>query len=187
MEHARFVAKFARFGHAIQPEISDTVVAPGGYTQKKVLQREIFIFFKSQAVTQDDFEVGATQLIHVGLPEENGREVSPRSRLSVFDTKQWQREFQATDEEVARAIEVLRASDLNGIDFVEVHPKAASVPWRGYDETPEDKILELAIATGTPLDDVLQYEREHLGRKSVIAALELGEAESEEAPVVIQA
>lgn len=185
--HARFVSKYRAFGHMIQAEVSRTHPGPTGIAQKEILQREIFIQFNPALVTQDDFEVGATQLVHVGLPEIDDREVSPRSRLAVFDTREWQKNNQGTDEEVEKIISVLRASDLLGTDFVEVLAKPASLPWRGYDETPEDKILELALATGTHLEDVLQYEREHLNRKSVIAQLELGAESSDEEPVVIEA
>lgn len=187
MEHARFVARYRRFGHAIQPEVSVLHDRPTGVADKEIKQREIFVFFNPALVNDDDFAVGATQLVHVGLPEQDDREVSPRSRLAVFDTRQWQIDFQATDEEVAKAISVLRDSSLYGIDFVEVTPKPADLPWRGYDETPEDKILELALATGTPIDDVLQYERENANRKSVVVQLELGEQSTDESPVVVQA
>lgn len=188
MEHARFVSKYRAFGHLIQPEISRQHPGRTGISEKEILQREIFIQFNPALVTDDDFAVGATQLVHTGLPEMDDREVSPRSRLAVFDTRQWQHDFQATDEEVETAIRVLRKSDLYGTDFVEVKPKPAALPWHGYDTTPEAAILDLALQTGTPLDEVIAYERENQNRKTVLAALELGaETVEGEAPIVIRA
>ncbi len=189
---ARFVSRFLNYNHGVQAP-REMVLADG---QRQILKPFITAQFieAPRILTEAEVKVGIEGMVHEGLPLDNNTNqlVSPRHRLSGFDTEQAQKEQGWTDEERELVEKTLRASDRNGIDFIELSPEAVGKPWANYEETPVAKIAGLVRDLGLTYTEVLAYEKQTLNRDSVILILQDGvdvEAtqEAEATPVVIEA
>lgn len=180
---ARFVSRYGAYSHGVREEIAEHF-AKG----TRVIQRGLEAQFGAHGLTDDDVQYALQTLAFHGLPEDRdtGLEVSGRSRLSLFDSEKYAKEKKLTDEEHDLIVDTLRESERNGIDYVEIVPLPATLPWNGYDKlTSAETIVEITIATETPVSSVLAYERENQNRADVIAALEeIGESEAEDAVVI---
>ena len=193
---ARFVSRYAAYSHGVREEISE--LTPLG---RRVLQRSLEAQFDPRGLKDEEKQEAARRLSFHGLPEspdtaslEFGVDLSPFSRLSLFDSEKAQKHFKWTDEETDLVVETLRDSEMNGIEFVEVTPVRAKAPWASYDKLVDaEQIVELAIATETPIADVIAYERENQNREDLLVALrdllddEQGDEVEDESPITIEA
>lgn len=184
---ARFVSMYGGYSHGVQSEVSENFALGS-----RVMVRGLEAQFAPGGLTEDEIKFALTVLHLHGLPQDvdTGAEISGRSRLSLFDTEAYAKANKLTDKEHDLVVSTLRESHKNGIDYVELLPQPAVLPWNGYDKLDDAaKIVELAVETETSLETVLAYERENKNRKKVVAALEQ-EIESQgavEKPVVINA
>src|SRR4029453_19064472 len=105
-----------------------------------------------------------------GLPEdrERGGEISPRLRVSIFDSDEAARLNQWTEEERDHVVRFLREHPLNGTVFAEVELPQLAKPWPRYDTTPSHEVLETARAIGVPFEQVAAYERENANREELL-------------------
>jgi hypothetical protein len=182
---ARFVAYGTRYSHGVQTEIVEHFASGN-----KILQRTLEAQFDPQGITEHEVEQGSKVLQIHGLPEDRieGSEVSPRSRLAVFDSKIAQKEQRWTEAEHDLVVETLRKSDRYGMDFIEVEPVKRPAPWNGYDKLESaEKIAELTLDTESDPAEVLKYERENADREEVIAELEALIGDTAEEPITIEA
>jgi hypothetical protein len=179
---ARFVARYARYSHGVREEIAEAF-ARG----TRVIQKSLEAQFDPRGLTDFEKETAAQTLSFHGLPKdsETDSDVSPMSRLSLFDSEEAQKHYRWTDEEHDLVVDTLRTSDRNGLDFIEVSAPKRPAPWNGYDKLTDAKqIVELTLATETPVENVLAYERENEDREDVIAALEEIHEPSDDAVVI---
>lgn len=185
---ARFLAKYRNYSHGARSELVEHY-ATG---RSKVLEKTLEAQFLPEAVTDHDKQVGLSSFGWKGLPEDRdtGGEVSPIRNLSLFDSERARIDNHWTDEEHDIVVKALRESTMLGVEFIECELPKPKAPWAGYDklESP-DQIAEIALATETPIDTVLAYERAHLNREDVIEVLSdlQDSAPAEDAPVVIEA
>lgn len=167
---ARFVSRYAGYSHGVREEIAEQFSRG-----TRIIQRSLEAQFDRRGLTDYEKELAARELSFHGLPEDKdtGENVSPMSRLSLFDSEQAQKHFRWTDEEHDLVVQTLRESERLGLDYIEVAQPKRPAPWSGYDKlTDVDQIVELTIATETSPADVIAYERENEDREEVIAALE---------------
>lgn len=184
---ARFVSRYGAYSHGVREEVAEYFA-----TGRRVLQKGLQAQFVSAGLTDDEARYALEVLQFHGLPEDRdtGSNVSGRSRLSVFDSERYAKEHKLTDEESELIVTTLRESDRIGLDYVEITPQPAALPWNGYDKlTDPAMIVELTVATETAVADVLAYELENQNRDKVVSALEeiLEESTDEEDAVVIDA
>lgn len=181
----RFVARYANYSHGVREEIVEQF-ARG----TRVIQKPLQAQFDTRGLTDFEKETAASQLSFHGLPkdEESDSDVLPYSRLSLFDSEAAQKQNRWTDEEHDLVVNTLLESDRLGIDYIAVESPKRPAPWNGYDKlTDAEQIVELTLATETPVADVLTYERENENREEVIAALEEILEEGTPSAVVIDA
>jgi hypothetical protein len=154
------------------------------------VQRGLEAQFDPMGLTEYEKEQALERLSFHGLPmnSDTETEVSPVSRLSVFDSEAAKKEKRWDDEEHDLVVQTLRESDRNGLDFIEVDAKVRPAPWKTYDNlTDPEKIVELATEIGVPITDVLAYERENENREDVVTALEEALDPADASAVVIDA
>lgn len=178
---------YGAYTHGVREEVAE-IFARGS----RVIQKGLEAQFEPGGLTEEDVEIALSQLHLHGLPQdrETGAEVSGRSRLSLFDSEKYAKQHKLTDEEHDLIVTTLRESDRFGLDYIEITPQPAALPWNGYDNIDDaEKIVDLAVATETSIETVLAYERENKNRPQVIKALEqeLEAQDAEEKPVVINA
>lgn len=105
-----------------------------------------------------------------GLPDDVDRHLY----ISTFDTDKQAEARDWTPEEkelVERTL--LRHSDFGSrYILMEMDEKVAELPWPNYNETHHFKIVERARDIGVDLEVVLEYEKTHKARPSVIEAVE---------------
>ena len=167
---AKFIAKFGKYRHGIRTGRS-MVLADG---QRQELTKDLMARFDISVVTQEEQELGIRSFVHAGLPEDRdtNEHFSPRSRISGFDSERAQVMYGWTDDERELVEYTLRNSPHYGDEFMEVTPQPAEKPWPTYDDVSDpDKIVEVALAIGIPLEDVIAYELENRKSAPVIDAL----------------
>lgn len=183
---ARFASRYAAYSHGVRDEIAEQF-SRGTRIIEKGLQAQ----FDPRGMTDFERESAAKQLSFHGLPEdkETGRDVEVYSRLSLFDSAWAAKQNKWTPEEEQLVVETLRESERFGIDYIELTQPKRPAPWGGYDKlTDIEQIVELAIATETPIADVLAYELDNQKREDLIALLEeLGATDPADDEVVITA
>jgi hypothetical protein len=183
---ARFVSRYKEYSHGVQNEIRE-YFATG---HDRVVQKHIEAKFQHGLVTDEDYEAALSILPFSGLPEDRDTEglVSPRSRLSVFDSEIAQFENGWTDAETELVIDSLRNSSEKGSAYLEIEKVPLETPWANYDsiESPE-KIVEVALMIGADLAAVIAYEKENRNAAPVVYALEEAKAVLEADSVVIEA
>lgn len=181
---ARFVAKAAAYTHgAIQGHAQ--FIDFKGDIQPAV--RRVDANFKWQLVNDQDFLLGATALVHTGLPmtEDTEQDVSPRSRMSVWDSEWAAQNEGLRPDEIEAVILALRNSPEYGKDFVEVMADKTAKPWPTYDELEDaEDIAKLVNFLGLEPANVIKYELENQNRESVLEALQNVNIEAGEAVVI---
>lgn len=181
---ARFAAKFANYTHGVRT--GRWMVLSDGQRQENT--KHLQAKFRRGVLSEEEENVAIAGLNHTGRPidQDTSEHVSPRSRISGFDSVEAQEFNGWTDEERELVENTLRTSPFNGIEFLELDSVAAKKPWPSYDNTPADLIADYVQMTGVPLEQVLQYERENANRPDVIETL-LGAEDEDDSPVVITA
>ena len=168
---ARFIAKYAKYGHGIRTG-RYMVLADG---QRQELTKELFVRFNISTPTEDEVSLGITSFNHTGLPHDRDTEehLSPRSRISGFDTIAAQETYGWTDEEREVVETTLRKSDAYGAEFMEVTEAPAGKPWPTYDGMDSVKdILSAAKLIGIPLEDIIAYEKANRNAALIVNELE---------------
>lgn len=181
---ARFVAKAANYTHGALAGHEQYIDFQGKIVPA---QRAVIANFQRTLVNDEDFILGATALVHTGLPmsEDTEQDVSPRSRMSVWDS-----EWAAVNEgwrpdEIESIIEALRNSPDRGSDFVECEEAKTAKPWPTYDEFEDAfEIATLVNQLGIDPKVVVKYELENQNRESVLDAIQNAPVESGEALVI---
>ncbi len=171
----RFVSKIRNYSHGVRDEESEFVAAAGGRMQKRIVVRGLEAQFEGRGLTPYEQEQGIRQLNHNGLPEDRDTrvDVSPLSRLSVYDSEKAQREQGLTDDERELIEQRLLASIDHGREFIYVPSPVRPEPWPGYDKLTAEQIID-GLNTGlvqVELDDVIAYERENENRTEILEAL----------------
>lgn len=171
----RFISKIRNYSHGIRDEESEFVAAAGGRMQKRITLRGLEAQFEGRGLTAYEQEVAIRELTHKGLPEDRDTrvDVSPLSRLSVYDSEKAQRELGFSDEEREIIEQTLLNSLENGKAYVHVPTPARPEPWPGYDTLSAEQIID-GLNTGlvqVELDDVIAYERENENRIEILEAL----------------
>lgn len=178
----RFASRFAKYRHGIRSG-RFMVLADG---QQQELRRELIAVFKpaDQILTEAETQFVMKNMVHKGLPIDRDTEehLSPRSRISGFDTVLAQNEFDWTDEEREIVEQKLLTSEHLGSDHIELKPEPAALPWPTYNTDDAETIAIIAKTIGL-VDQALRYERENANRPEVIEALE-NEPVTEQAVVV---
>lgn len=180
-EKARFVSRYGNYSVGVQNQIKESY-ATG---QSKVLKRRIDANFQRSLVTDDDFAVALSSFTFPGLPfsEETQSHISPRFRVSVWDSE-WAQAIEGfTDEEIALIIAKLRAEV--GPDVVELSIPKAGAPFPTYDDSSPAEILQILKVAGIPVEKAIAYERENLNRADLLKKLEGVEVDDD--AVVVQA
>lgn len=167
---ARFVSAHRNFAVGVRPH-KPAHLGPDGKMVPE--QTELSADFTPDLRTEEDTAVALANLKFRGLPIfEDGRQVTPHYRISVFDSEVAKLQNGWTDADEALVIEALRGGTGVNIMYLEVVPAPAEKPWNGYDGLKDaDKVVELALAIDADLTQVAQYERENLNRPEVMAAL----------------
>jgi len=180
-EKARFISRYGNYSVGVQSYVGEHLGHNGTMVPTK---RRIDAQFYRQLVTDDDLAVGIQSFSFPGLPfsEVTNSNVSPRYRLSIWDSEWAQLNEGWTDEEIKLIIAKLRATV--GNDHVELEIPAAGVPFPKYDELSPDEILQIIKIAGIDVEVVLAYERENANRESLIRRLE---GAKDDDAVVVQA
>lgn len=183
MARARFISRYGNFSVGVQSKIAEHF----GTGEERVLKRRIDAQFQRNLVSDEDFAVAFQSFHFPGLPfsEETNSNVSPRYRVSVWDSEWAQLNEGWTDEEIDLMIEALRRDPGLGVDFVELAPTKAAEPFPNYDSLSVEKILEVVEIASIDPETVLAYERENANRKELLDALQ-GVTAGDDA-VVVQA
>ena len=175
---ARFVSPHRNFSVGVRSH-KPSYLGPTGKMVPEV--PELSAEFTPDLRTAEDTALAKSVFTFRGMPiYEDGSEIDPSFRISVFDSEVAKLQNGWTDEDEALVIEKLRATVGSG-GCAEVIPAKAEKPWNGYDAVSDpDKIVELALAIDADLSQVEQYERENLNRDSVLAALQSAVSERDE-------
>jgi len=176
---ARFVSSHRAYSHGVRNHVPAHLGPDGKMVPE---QHPLQAQFTPDLRTDEDTAVAMAHLQFRGLPIfEDGREIGPFYRISVFDSEVARLQNGWTEEDEALVVETLRTSGPIGSMYVEVVAAKADKPWNGYDDIKEaDRIVELAVGISADLQKVVQYERENLARPEVIAALDAAIAEAGE-------
>lgn len=119
------------------------------------------------------------------MTEDTEQDVSPRSRMSVWDSEWAAKNEGLRPDEIEAVIKALRESSDYGIDFVEIKTAVAAKPWPTYDALEDaDEIANTVTFLGLDPESVKAYEIENQNRQSVIDALENTTAKAGEALVI---
>jgi hypothetical protein len=174
---ARFVSPHRNFSVGVH-NARASYLGPDGKMVPEV--QELRANFTPDLRNSEDTALAKSAFVFRGMPiYEDGSEVDPSYRISVFDSEVAKLQEGWTEDDEALVIAALRATVGQGC--VEVIPAAAAKPWNGYDSlTDADKVVELALAIDADLAQVAQYERENLNRPAVVEALQAAAAERDE-------
>ncbi len=183
-EKARFIARYGNFSVGVQSYVGEHL---GHQGEMVPVKRRIDANFQRNLVTDDDFAVALQSFAFPGQPfdEETNANVSPRHRVSVWDSEWAQVNEGWTDSEIAMIIAKLRSASGNGTNFVELTIPAADVPFPSYDDLSVDEALQIIKLTGIDPAKVAAYERENQNREALLKRLDGVEADDD--AVVVQA
>lgn len=180
---ARFVARYGNYSVGVQSAVREHY----GTGESRELRRRIDANFQRVVVSEEDFAVALNSFHFPGLPEDfdTNQNVSPRYRVSGWDSEWAQQNEGWTDEEIEMIIEKLRTDPGYGIDHVEVEQAPTKAPFPSYDELSADEVLQIVKLTSIDPDTVIAYERENQNRERIIKVLS-GQVEDDDT-VVVQA
>lgn len=181
-EKARFVARYGKYSVGVQSYVGEHL---GHQGEMVPVKRRIDANFQRNLVTDDDFAVALQSFSFPGQPfnEETNANVSPRHRVSVWDSEWAQANEGWSEDEIALMIERLRSTV--GVNHKELSVPAAGVPFPSYDELSVDEILQIIKIAGIDPEKVSAYERENQNRESLLKRLDGVEADDD--AVVVQA
>lgn len=167
---ARFVSKWGAPSVGVQHAVHEHY----GTGEHRTLKRRIDANFHNVLVTDDDLAVALASFTFNGLPfdEESNSIVSPRYRVSVWDSEWAQQNEGWTDDEIDLIVESLRKDSGFGPEFVEVTVAATAAPFPGYDDLSVEEIRQILFFTKHDPGPVVAYERENQNRLELIEALE---------------
>jgi hypothetical protein len=165
----RFVAFAARYDHGIGEPTIALVNGLEMETSKKRIAK-----FQQGALLEHEVEAGLKAFTFKGLADG----VEPQTRLSVFDTRDYQKANRLTDEEREEVEKILLASPAFGAEFIVVDEITAPKPFPSYDEKDPEEILEVVEAAGIEPDVAYRYEAENEARQELLEAFaKLGAAD----------
>lgn len=172
---ARFIAKYPRYRHGVRT--GRFMVLQDG--QRQELSRELFAKFDTRVPTSEERDLGMKAFRFTGLPEDRdlNEHVSPRGRISGFDSREAQEQLDWSDQDREIVEAALRNSYAIDDEFIEITQQPAEKPWPKYDETPVEMIAQIAASIGADLEEVARYESENLNREEVFEFLSGFEAE----------
>jgi hypothetical protein len=168
-EKARFISRYGNYSVGVQSLIQESY----GTGEKKVLRRRIDAQFHLSLVTDEDYALALQSFRFSGLPHnvETNSDVSPRFRVSCWDSEWAQLNEGWTDEEIALIIQKLRSDPGFGTDHIEVAAKRASEPFPNYDNLSVEDIVSIIKLASIDPQTVLAYEVENLNRKELLDLL----------------
>jgi len=196
---ARFVSQYKGYSHGVRNG-KEARLGPNGVMIPETVSLEAV--FEHEQMDTEAILVAKRPIEQGGLANpdplkppfhgmqenEAGREYDITPRLALFDSERAQLKNEWTDDERILVEDTLRASNFNGVHFVEVVPEPPTKPWRGYDdETDADQILYLAKAIDADLNQVIAYEAANQNRLEVLKGLELAAQEQAEETTVVTA
>jgi hypothetical protein len=158
---ARYVAFAARYDHGIGEPTISLVNGLEMETTKKRIAR-----FQQGVLLDHEVEVGLKTFTFKGLADG----VEPFTRLSVFDTRDYQKANRLTDEEREKIEAILESAPAFGAEFIKVEEITAPLPFPSYDEKEPEEILEIVESAGIEPDVAYRYEAENLARKDLMEA-----------------
>jgi hypothetical protein len=167
---ARFLARYGNFSVGVQSLVREHF----GTGESRVLKPRIDAQFQHALVTDEDLAVAVQSLHFPGLPFDNdlNQNVSPRFRLSVWDSE-WARVNEGfSEEQIEQIIEKLRQDSGLGVDFIEVAAKRAAEPFPNYDTLAVEAILDIVGVANLDPEVVVAYEVENQNRKELVDALQ---------------
>ena len=158
---ARYVAFAARYDHGIgEPTIALVNGLEMETTKKRVAK------FQQGVLLNAEIEAGLKAFTFKGLADG----VPPETRLSVFDTRDYQKAYNLTDEEREEIEAILERSPAFGAEFIKVDEVTAPKPFPSYDEKEPEEILEIIEAARIDPDIAYRYEAENEARKELLEA-----------------
>lgn len=166
-EKARFISRYGNYSVGVQSSSPEHLGHKGEMVPRR---RRIDAQFYNHLVSDSDLAVAVATFSFPGLPfdEETQSHVSPRFRISVWDSE-WARQHEGwDDDEIDMMISKLRSRV--GVDLVELDI-AAKAPFQNYDNLSVDEIMKVVELTGVDTDVVAAYERENANRKALLDKL----------------
>lgn len=183
-EKARFISRYGDYSVGVQSFSPERL---GHQGEMVPVKPRIDAQFHRSLVTDDDFAIALQSFHFPGLPfdEERNQNVSPRYRVSVWDSE-WARENEGfSEDEISLIISKLRSDPGLGVDHIEVAAVRAKEPIPNYDTLSIDDILTIVKLANVDPETVVAYERENADRQELIDEL-LGVTAGDDA-VVVQA
>lgn len=156
----RYVANAARYSLGI----GEPTMALVNGLEMETSKKRIALF--GQGLLNHEIEVGLKTFTFRGLPDG----VAPETRLSVFDTRDYQKANRLTDEQRLEIEAIIESSAGFGNDFIRVEELRAPKPFPAYDEKEPEEILEVIEAAGIDPDLAYRYEAENLARPELLEA-----------------
>lgn len=180
---ARFVSPHRNYSHGVRDFLPQRL---GPYGDHLPEQKALEAQFGPDLRTDEDVALAKSSFKFRGLPIwENGQEVDPIYRISVFDSEVAKLQLGWTDDEEALVVDALRNHGPIGQMYVERVPVPAATPWNGYDELDDaERIVDLAVGTNADIAAVIAYEKENQNRSYVVEALEAATGDTAETIIV---
>lgn len=174
----RFVACAARYDHGIGEPTISLVNGLEMETTKKRIAR-----FQSGVLLNHEIEAGLKAFTFKGLADG----VPPETRLSVFDTRDYQKANRLSDEQREEIESILLASPAFGAEFICVDEITAEKPFPSYDTREPEEILEIVENAGIDPDVAYRYEAENQARADLLEAFASLGADDVGAPKELEA
>lgn len=156
----RYVANAARYSLGI----GEPTIALVNGLEMETGKKKIALF--GQGLLNHEIEVGLKSFTFRGLPDG----VPPETRLSVFDTRDYQLAHRLTDEERLKIEELIESNGAFGTEIIKVEEIRAPKPFPSYDEKEPEEILEVIESAGIDPDLAYRYEVENLARPELLEA-----------------
>lgn len=143
-----------------------------------VVRGAVPIQFGQMGLTTADIDYAKQHLTWSGLPTE-GDGVTPIDpaefgRIGVWDSIEFQAQYDLTDEEREQAEQMVLTSYHHGREYIQLDEALVdgpAAPWHTYDSTHHSKIATIAEELRC-VAEALAYERANKNRPSVVSALE---------------
>lgn len=163
----RFLARFGNYSVGVQNLIKESF----GTGESRVLKPRIDANFQANLVTDDDLAVAIQSFQFPGLPFDNetNSNVSPRFRLSVWDSSWAQTNEGWTDEQLDQIEARLR--ETVGPDHIELTAAPLEEPFPNYHDLSINDILKIIDVAGFDPERVAAYEAENDNRQELLDIL----------------
>lgn len=156
----RYVANAARYSLGI----GEPTMAFVNGLEMETGKKKIALF--QQGLLNHEIEAGLKQFTFKGLPDG----VPPETRLSVFDTRDYQLAHRLTDEQRLEIEKIIETNGAFGTEIIRVEELRAPKPFPSYDEKDPEEILEVVEAAGIDPDVAYRYEAENDARPELLEA-----------------